>query len=183
MATTSRTIKQADFNPRVCSYWTLLWVFGVGITGVGILLLPFIIPLAFKLTRLYLSHMSCTLTQHSLVVKKGILVKTEKTIPLEKITDLGLLQGPIMRLFDIHAMSIETAGSTGSSSPYAFGSPLISIAGIIDVKEFRQQILDQIELAADNSGSTATTQNIDAGLLTDIRDTLHRIEHQLNRDN
>ncbi|MEI8642252.1 PH domain-containing protein [Pseudoalteromonas sp. Hal099] len=44
-----------------------------------------------------LAAMSAQLLTQKLVVKRGILFKEEKSIPLEKITDVGLNQGPLMR--------------------------------------------------------------------------------------
>ena len=56
--------------------------------------------------------MSARLLERKLVVKRGILFVVEKSIPLEKITDVALSQGPLMRLFGLYRLSFETAGQS-----------------------------------------------------------------------
>ena len=41
----------------------------------------------------------------------GVFFLFRKSIPLERITDVALVQGPLLRFFDIWAMRIQTAGS------------------------------------------------------------------------
>ena len=53
------------------------------------------------LTGRYLERMECILTKRTLIVRMGFFVRVEKTIPLDKITDLGMVEGPLMRVFDI----------------------------------------------------------------------------------
>jgi len=172
-------IRSASFNPKVCQYWLLSGVIICLVTVIGIPFLLFWIPLGLLLTRRYLEKMECSLYTRSLVVKKGILTQTEKTIPLEKITDLGLVQGPIMRSFGIHTLSVETAGQSSSGA-------LISLTGIEDVLDFREDVLnqrDRIEASADSDGDspadvTARKGN-EALILGEIRDILQRIERRL----
>ena len=62
--------------------------------------------------------------------------KEEKSIPLEKITDVGLSQGPIMRMFGLYRLSFETAGQSGHGA-------LVSLLGVENASEFREAILEQ----------------------------------------
>ena len=41
----------------------------------------------------------------------GVFFLFRKSIPLERITDINLVQGPLLRFFGIWAMRIQTAGS------------------------------------------------------------------------
>ena len=108
----------------------------------------------------------------------------EKTIPLDKITDMGLLQGPIMRAMDLERLTVEAAGS---SAPGA----LASVIGVIDARGFRDAVMKQKELLA--AGKTGTEELAPAAavgsatpgvssdaesiqLLREIRDSLHRLE-------
>ena len=95
-------IQKAEFNPKVCTYWLLSGAIILTATIVGIPLLILWFPIGFAFTKRYLDRMECLLTDKALKVKKGIFVRIEKTIPLEKITDMGMVQGPIMRCFDLH---------------------------------------------------------------------------------
>ena len=58
------------------------------IVGIPLLLVLFFLSLVF--TKRYLQRVECILTEKTLVVKKGIVAPTEKSIPIEKITDLGM---------------------------------------------------------------------------------------------
>ncbi len=182
--TESTVLREAEFDPKVKTYWIIgpmvpLCIFIVTIP----LAIVYAIIARFFIDK-YLNNMSCTLTERTLDIKKGILNKTESTIPLEKITDLQLFQGPIMRHFGIHGFKVETAGQ---SSPT--GGALVNIIGIVDTKGFRAAVLEQRDLnasggssAASASSPTAQTQAFGSGdheILSDIRDTLGRIEDHL----
>ena len=103
----------------------------------------------------------------------------EKTIPLDKITDMGLIQGPIMRAMDLERLTVETAGS---SAPGA----LASVVGVINAREFRDAVMRQKELLADGksdaqaatgAGGVESPNSAETiALLREIRDSLHRLE-------
>ena len=57
-----------------------------------------VVAIVYKLMLVRIeANWSATLATRGLLVKKGVFNKTEKTIPLEKITDLSSVEGPIMR--------------------------------------------------------------------------------------
>ena len=90
-------------------------------TGLAFLCIPIVtIPLALIVAVIYklvldrvIDSWECTLTTRALHVKKGMLNKIEKTVPLEKITDLQMTQGFVMRYFDLRNIAVETAGQSG----------------------------------------------------------------------
>ena len=170
-------LAQAEFNRKVRTYWLLSGALICVASIVGILVLPFWFLLGNYFTERYLQHMSCVLTDRSLKVSRGMFVRLEKTVPLDKITDLELIEGPIMRFFDLQAVKVETAGG---SSPGA----LIKLIGIVDAREFRDTVLRQRDAVASASRSgpselgAVATEHDDA-LLREIRDTLMRIEKKL----
>src|SRR5210317_2124305 len=82
-------IKAAEFNSKVCTYWLLSGALILCYTIVGIPLLLLWFPVGLMFTKRYLDRMECLLTEKTLKVRKGILVRVEKTIPLDKITDMG----------------------------------------------------------------------------------------------
>ncbi|GIW74717.1 MAG: hypothetical protein KatS3mg103_1239 [Phycisphaerales bacterium] len=131
--------------------------------------------------------MSCTLTERTLEIRKGWLFRIESTIPLDKITDLQLYQGPLMRAFGLQGFRVETAGH--SAGP---GRSLVNLVGIVDTPGFRQAVLDQRDALAQPLGQAGgagqagaaapatpagTLQAVD--VLADIRASLHRIERLL----
>lgn len=178
-------IKDAEFNDAVTTYWLLSGVFLCIVTVIGIPFLPFWIIGGKFFTRKYLASHKCTLTDRSLKVSKGLFTKIEKTVPLDRITDMGIVQGPIMRFFDIEALSVETAGSSS-------GMSLVSLTGIKDGRSFRDIVLnqrDKIALASDKldpskqpvvASSASNPETIQ--LLTEIRDTMRNIENNLKRE-
>ena len=173
-------IKRATFEPKVCTYWLLSGIIVMTVTIIGIPFLLLWIPLGLIFTRRYLDRMECVLTAKALKVKKGILVRVEKTIPLEKITDMGMIQGPIMRKFDLHTLTVETAGQSGPGS-------LVSLTGIVGAKEFRETVLAQRDSAS--AGSSDSNPKVAEGsgsetneLLVEIRDSLLRLEKAVSRN-
>ena len=173
-------LRKAEFDPKVRTYWLLsgAWILAVSI--VGIPLLPLWFAIGKAITGRYLRHMKCVLTEKTLQVGKGTLTKVEKTVPLDQITDLGLVQGPIMRFLGLEALSVETAGQSSEGA-------LVKLVGIVDTRQFRDAVLtqrDTLVSALANMGRSsaevpAAGKSSSDDVLGDIRDTLHRIELHL----
>jgi putative membrane protein len=169
-------IREASFDPKVKTYWLLsgALVFVITIVGIPLLLLWF--PLGLMFTGRYLDRMSCTLTSKNLKVKKGVLVRVEKTIPLDKITDMALVQGPLMRAMDIERLSVETAGQSGAGA-------LVSLTGIVLAEEFREAVLAQRDAMTKQDrnaegGETGPTTSATKDLAT-LTESVLRIERLL----
>jgi putative membrane protein len=175
MVAEERVVWEAEFNDAVTTYWLLSGALLCVVTVIGIPILPIWILAGKWFTRKYLASHRCTLTNRSLKVAKGVFTKIEKTVPLDRITDVGILQGPIMRYFEIESLSVETAGQSSDGS-------LVHLAGIKNGRKFRDAVLKQRDLVvgsveddvASGSGASGNTEQ----LLTEIRDTLIRIENK-----
>lgn len=174
-------LRQATFDPKVRTYWLLTGALILVTTIVGIPLLVFWFPIGYALTGRYMERLRCVLTEKNLHVARGVLVRQEKTVPLDKITDLAMSHGPIMRHLGLRGLSVETAGQSGSGS-------LIKLVGIEGTEEFRAAVLAQRERVGESGGSgSASPAAAAAGdaamasgeLLTEIRDALLRIEKRL----
>ena len=175
-----RVLWEAEFDPKVRTYWLTAGALTLTATVVGILLLPIWFGVGLFVTQRYLRRMKCTLTDRSLRVSRGVLTRTEKTVPLDKITDLGLVQGPLMRYFGIEGLSVETAGQSTQG-------PLVRLQGIVGARKFRDAVLKQRDEVVAALGEQPAP-SVEAALthvppsddvLGDIRDTLHRIEQHL----
>ena len=125
----NKCIKQATFNPKVRNYWTVVCVLVSAVTIVGIVLTPLVAIVVWLVSRKILNAMSARLLERKLVVKRGIIFVVEKSIPLEKITDVALSQGPVMRFFGLYRLSFETAGQSAEGA-------LVSLIGINDAELF-----------------------------------------------
>ena len=170
-------IERANFDPKVCTYWLLSGTLVLTVTIIGIPFAVLWFLLGSRLTRRWLARMECVLTERTLTVKKGVMVRVEKTIPLEKITDLAMVQGPIMRAFGLQALSVETAGTSGPGA-------LVSLVGIVDAPEFREKVLRQRDLISGGGSGKQMTDPGDGGdemlaVLGRMSATLERIEEGL----
>lgn len=180
---TGKVIWEAEFSPKVRTYWLLGGALFLTLTVVGIILLPIWFLVGNRLTGHYLKRMRCVLTEKALHFGKGLFIRVEKTIPLEKITDLGLVQGPLMRYLGIEALKVETAGQSSEGA-------LVQLVGIVETRKFRDAVLSQRDRfaaagrAGDRAPETTATDFPSSAtqVLTDIRDTLHRIERRLGGD-
>jgi putative membrane protein len=188
MTQRSPVLRQAELMPEVVRYQTWGTFFLLLFMVVTIPLMPIVLPIAWWLTKRYYERLEIVLTRRDLKVRRGILNVEEKSIPLEKVTDLALYQGPLMRLFDLKGMKVETAGQSS-------GGALVSVVGIRDVDDFRDAVLNQRDRISDQddepetrretpaaSSSTGATGKESLAVLTEIRDSLQRIERGLNRD-
>ncbi len=176
-----KVILEAKFNPKVRNYWLLSGTIVFTLTIVGIPLLLLWIPLGLALTGRYLESLTCVLTDRNLKVGRGIFNRVEKTVPLDKITDLGMTQGPIMRYMDLEAMSVETAGQSAAGA-------LINLVGIIDGRKFREAVLKQRDkvTARNVEKSESSEKSSDMAdmrsIFIEIRDSLKNIETALAKD-
>lgn len=173
-------LRQATFNPKLRTYWLLTGAFVLTVSIVGIPLLIFWFPIGYALTGRYMERLRCVLTEKNLHVARGVLVRQEKTVPLDKITDLAMSHGPIMRHLGLRGLSVETAGQSGPGS-------LIKLVGIEGTEEFRAAVLAQRERVGAAGRAPSAPPAAAAGdasvasgeLLTEIRDALLRIEKRL----
>jgi putative membrane protein len=189
-----RIISRAEFLPAARKYFVVNASIGYGVfafvlvvlapftLGIPLLFLPIPIGL-FLITNWYYAkyyeHLSCVLTDRKLIVSRGIWNRTEQAVPLDKITDMQMNQGPIMRWLDLESMKVETAGQTAG-----VGGALVGIVGIKGSREFRADVLRQRDRVTSNSRRSeapSAPAPSDEGVLTDIRDTLRRIEEHLTR--
>lgn len=177
-------ILEADFDIEalIKYHWTSL-----GFIALFIVTIPFVIIGAiiyWILLPRIVANWSAQLTDRALIVRKGVFTKIEKTIPLEKITDLSSTQGPVMRLFDLKQLGVETAGQSGAA-----GASLVTLLGIRGTDDFRTRVLAQrdaitsgapIAPVAEGSAS-APAASTGGNELADIASTLRRIEATLDR--
>ena len=168
----------ADFNPKMKGYLLLYTSLIFLITIVGI---PFVIIwvlIAPHFIGKYFERLDCKLTTRSLMFSKGFIVRTERTIPLDKIQDLTFKEGPLLKAFGLSILRVETAGNAMQ------GGADLSLIGIVGAKEFRNKVLEQRDLVT-SSGSnqaTLTEQASDESLievLKDIRTSLTNIENKM----
>ncbi len=169
-------LKEVEFNPKLKTYLNLYGIFVLLISIITIPLIPFWLIIAPFFINKYYERLDCELTTRSLRFKKGLLVKIEKTIPLDKIQDITFREGPLLRKFGLSILRIETAGNSVSAAAD------LSLIGIVDAYEFRQMVFDQRDKVTDNQAGVSLAQGDESmvEVLKEIRDSLQRIEGKIN---
>ena len=163
-------LKSATFDLKVKQYWLTFFIVFCMLSIVGIPFIPIVGFFIWILAGRILAAMSADLLERKLVVKRGILFKEEKSIPLEKITDVGLSQGPLMRLFGLYRLSFETAGQSGQGA-------LVSLLGVIDASEFREAILTQKDNLTANAPAKSTNEESPQSQLELIRTLTYSVKN------
>lgn len=130
----------ARFNPLIKPFLVLKIGLVMMATIVGIpLAIVWFLGVGQWWARHYFERLECQLGERSLRYRKGILVTTEKTIPLENIQDVTFIEGPVLRRFNLSTLKFETAGhSAGQAAD-------MQLTGIIDAQAFRARIMQARE--------------------------------------
>lgn len=177
---TGETLREAQFDRAVGSY--LRWVVSgfMAITVVGIPFIPFWLLFSLWYVPAYLRRLSARLTPDALEVTKGVFFRSEATIPLNRITDVRLYDGPLMRAYKLRGLKVETAGQSSDTSSEG------KLIGVTGVMEFRNAVLQQRQqaVAGEQPKPAAGPPPAAAGateLLSEIRDILARMEKQQAR--
>jgi membrane protein YdbS with pleckstrin-like domain len=127
---------RARFNPLIKPFLVMKIGLTMMCTVVGIpLAIVWFLGIGRWWAQHYFDKLECQLGERNLRFRKGILVTTEKTIPLENIQDVTFVEGPILRHFNLSTLKFETAGhSVGQASD-------MQLTGIIDAEAFRAKIM------------------------------------------
>ncbi len=181
---TGDVIAEAQFDNRISS-WARLIISGyLCISVVGILLIPFWWAMSFWYGAEYLRRVSARLTANAVEIRIGMFFRKESTIPLNRITDVRLHDGPLMRHYGLRGLKVETAGSSGAQSGNSEGN----LIGVVDAEAFRNVVLAQRQMVIDAESGRAPTAVPEAAstssdaVLVEIRDILARIETRLGQD-
>ncbi|MBN2138107.1 MAG: PH domain-containing protein [Sedimentisphaerales bacterium] len=127
---------------------------------------------------LYFFSIRYELDDRYVVRASGVLWKKRRSIPLEKITNIDVRQGPVERAIGYGKIWIFTP-STGAATPEE------KLIGVTDPHAMKQTIIDRCESARQHlpagPGQPASPAEPaeTVALLTEIRDSLHNIENCL----
>lgn len=157
----------AEFDPKLKVYLVLQVAAILCGTIVGILFLPIWAFAGPMWANAYFPTIQAKLTDRALLYTHGIWFRQEMSIPLDKIQDVSLHHGPILDAFGLSTLRVETAGGGQAGSAAV-------LSGVVDAAAFRSAVIarrDSITAAPRVEGADG-----DDALLTDIRDSLVRIE-------
>lgn len=162
-------IMAVEFDRKIITYWWIMANFGLLMTMVGIILMPIWIPFGWLVHRKQYEHMSGALTDRSINMRIGWLFKKQQNIPLDKLTDVSIHEGPILSAFGVVRMQFETAGA----------APFI-LTGVRNANEFRDLVLQQRDSLISTPQAPSPAESND--VLVEIRDILTKIESKLSEE-
>jgi len=122
---------------------------GLILTGLLILIVIFV-----AWVRLYYQSMWYELRDDEMSWKRGVWFRRTGIVPYNRITNLDVIQGPVMRRVGISTLSIQTAGYSGQAVPE------IRIEGIEhadDLRELIRSLVRQSGMHNDGTGGTFPT--------------------------
>ena len=180
MSAQANSIVEARFSPKLKVYF---WISGALIliaTVAGILLLPVWLVVGGWWASRYHASLSCRLTERSVVIGKGVFFRQELTIPLDKIQDVSIHEGPLLSALGMLSLRLETAGQRSSAT----GKSEADLTGVMDARAMRDRILEQRDRLAERGFAAPAVAAGEAGtgeqaVLGEIRDALLRIEARL----
>ncbi len=177
------TLAHATFDPKLKLYWILNGCLVLAMTLVGLPLVPLWLFFGRVFVERRFERLAAELTPRALKLRHGYLFRVEKTIPLDKIQDMSLHEGPLLRHLGLEALRVETAGQGAPQ-----GMPDASLVGIVGARAFRDAVLarrDAVVSAGDTTRAGALERSApepsagersEPSTLVEIRDGLARIE-------
>ncbi len=163
-------IMAVEFDKKIIVYWWMVSNFSLLITFVGIILMPIWIPLGWFVHKKQYDHMSGALTDRSINMRMGWLFKKQQNIPLDKLTDVSIHEGPILNAFGVVRMQFETAGA----------APFI-LTGVKNANQFRDLVLQQRDSLVSAPQQSAPS-NDTSDVLVEIRDILKQISENISNE-
>lgn len=166
---------KGDFSPKLRIYMLVYWGMFFVASLVGIAVLPLWLIFGPLWVRRYHASLRCDLTERSVVIGRGVFFRREMTIPLDKIQDISIREGPLLSAFGILQLRIETAGQSQSST----GKSDADLIGLTNARAVRDRILEQRD-ALGTPAAASQPADAQAALLAEIRDSLLRLEARLS---
>lgn len=165
---------RGEFSAKLRLYLLVYWGLPFAASIVGLPLLPLWLIFGPLWIRRYHASLRCDLTERTVVIGRGVLFRREMTIPLDKIQDISIREGPLLDAFGILQLRLETAGQNQSST----GKSDADLIGLVNARAIRDRILEQRDALAtrEPAAGAADPQQV---LLAEIRDALLRVEARL----
>jgi membrane protein YdbS with pleckstrin-like domain len=143
-------------------------------TIIGIVVMFFWVPFGWIVHKKQLENASLTLTKSGIEIRKGWKFKAQQNIPLDKLTDISIHEGPLLGMCNIVKIAIETAGAR----PFHLNGLHKSVAlQFRDIVMMQRDSISQLS-SPQGTGGQETQSN---GVLVEIRDILQQINTNLSK--
>ena len=159
-----------EFDRKIIVYWWIMANLGLLVTVVGIIAMIVWIPFGWIVHKKQFEHMSGALTDRSINMRMGWLFKKQQNIPLDKLTDVSIHEGPILNAFGVVRMQFETAGA----------APFI-LTGVKNSDQFRDLVLQQRDSLVSAPQQSASSDDSN-DVLVEIRDILQQINANISNE-
>ena len=160
-----------EFDRKIIIYWWMSANLGLLFSVVGIILMPIWIPFGWLVHQKQYEHMSGALTARSLNMRMGWLFKKQQNIALDKLTDVSISEGPILKALGVVKMQFETAGA----------APFI-LSGVKNADKFRDVVLQHRDSLMATPTQQSSTSTESGNVLIEIRDLLKEINTNLSNE-
>jgi membrane protein YdbS with pleckstrin-like domain len=134
--------------------------------------------------KLYYQSMWYELHEDEMRWKRGVWFRTTGIVPYNRITNLDLKQGPVMRWLRISTLSIQTAGYSGQAVPE------IRIEAIEHAEELRELVRTLVRQSGsgtqnDGTGTSPPVRSATGSMSTNLLmlDELKKIRYLLEQKN
>jgi membrane protein YdbS with pleckstrin-like domain len=120
-------------------------------------------------------------TDDEIEYRRGVFFQQKTTVPYNRITNVGVSQGPIQRLVNVGSVGVHTAGYGGQT-----GAEL-TIGGLDDFEDIKEQILVEVRgrpakaTAGDDATDTASVRNAPEDGASEVLGELRRIRELLEQ--
>lgn len=142
---------------------TVLFLYGVALVQqelaplvVAVILTPMLataVFIGYFLVRIDYDMRYYIVTDRSLRIREGAFIVKEKTITFANVQNLRVVQGPVMRLFRIWNLNVDTAGGGASRNEHTEKVPhRVKMAGIENAHEVRDLIRGHLKDFAVGTG-------------------------------
>nr|WP_320161447.1 PH domain-containing protein [uncultured Methanoregula sp.] len=128
-----------------------------------------IIAICLAWVNLYYESMWYELREDEMSWKRGIWFRTTGIVPYNRITNLDIRQGPVMRALGISTLAIQTAGYSGQVAAE------IKIEGVENAEELRELIRSMVRQTSQHGDGTGGEKPHPATTDQRILDELTRI--------
>lgn len=120
---------------------------------IGILGAVVVILVLFAIwTGLYYESMWYELHDDEMRWRRGVIFRRTGIVPYNRITNIDIRQGPVMRYLGISTISIQTAGYSGQAQAE------IRIEAIVHAEELRELIRSMVRVTAGGDGTGTGTR-------------------------
>ena len=172
--TNSEIFASAEFSKGLILYFWIITNLILLSTIIGIVVMFFWVPFGWIVHMKQLKNHSLTLTKTGIKIRKGWIFKAQTNIPLDKLTDISIHEGPLLGMCSIVKIAIETAGAR----PFLLNGLKKSVA-----LQFRDIVMMQRDSIFQISSpkSTGDQEPQSNGVLVEIRDILQQINTNLSK--